>query len=175
MKDLEGKIANVDRRIQEFQQRVENTPRAEQELANLTRDHQMLQQNYLQLLNKKIDAQMAERLEQRWKGEQFRVLDPAFLPEQPYSPNRRLIAMIGLVVGLLAGLTLAYASEFLDSSVKGVRDLEALAPLPLLGLLSAVDGGGAGVPTRPGPLSGLRHLLQRRREKNPGEQEGHRR
>lgn len=166
VKDLEGKIANVDRRIQEFQQRVENTPRAEQELANLTRDHQMLQQNYLQLLNKKIDAQMAERLEERWKGEQFRVLDPAFLPEQPYSPNRRLIAVIGLVLGLLAGLTLAYASEFLDSSVKGVRDLEVLAPLPLLGLLSAVDGGGAGVPTRPGPLSGLRHLLQRRREKN---------
>jgi polysaccharide chain length determinant protein (PEP-CTERM system associated) len=168
VKDLEGKIANVDRRIQEFQQRVENTPRAEQELANLTRDHNMLQQNYLQLLNKKIDAQMAERLEERWKGEQFRVLDPAFLPEQPYSPNRRLIAVVGLVLGLLAGLTLAYTSEFLDSSVKGVRDLEVLAPLPLLGLLSAVDGGGAGVPTRPGPLSGLRHLLQRRREKTQG-------
>jgi len=166
VKDLEEKIASVDKRMQVFQQRVENTPRAEQELANLTRDHHILQQNYLQLLNKKIDAQMAERLEERWKGEQFRVLDPAFLPEEPYSPNRRLIAVIGLVVGLLAGLTLAYASEFLDSSIKGVKDLDVLAPLPLLGLLSAVDGGGAGAPTRPGPLSGLRHFLQRRRQKS---------
>jgi polysaccharide chain length determinant protein (PEP-CTERM system associated) len=163
VKDLEQKNADVERRIQVFQQRVENTPRAEQELANLTRDHQLLQQNYLQLLNKKIDAQMAERLEQRWKGEQFRVLDPAFLPEEPYSPNRRLIALVGLVVGLLAGLATAFVSEFLDSSVKGVKDLDVLAPLPLLGLLSAVSGGGA--PTPPGAFSGLRHFLQRRRQK----------
>ena len=163
VKDLEQKNADVEKRIQVFQQRVENTPRSEQELANLTRDHQLLQQNYLQLLNKKIDAQMAERLEQRWKGEQFRVLDPAFLPEEPYSPNRRLIALIGLVVGLLAGFATAFISEFLDSSVKGVKDLDVLAPLPLLGLLSAVSGAGA--PTPPGAFSGLRHFLQRRREK----------
>lgn len=167
VKDLELKIANVDKRIQVFQQRVEETPRAEQELANLTRDHQLLKENYLQLLNKKLDAQMAERLEQRWKGEQFRVLDPAFLPEEPYSPNRRVILLLGIAVGLLSGLAFAYASEFLDSSVKGAKDLEVLAPLPLLGFLSAVQGR-TGTPTPPGLLSGLRHLLQRRRQQaNP--------
>jgi polysaccharide chain length determinant protein (PEP-CTERM system associated) len=163
VKDLEDRIANLDRRMQMFQQRVEDAPRAEQELASLTRDHHLLQQNYLQLLNKKIDAEMAERLEQRWKGEQFRVLDPAFLPEEPYSPKRGMIALIGLILGLLAGLATAYVGEFLDSSIKGVKDLDVLAPLPLLGLLSAVGGGGA--PTPPGPLSGLRHLFQRRRDR----------
>ena len=66
-----------------FQGRVEETPRTEQELATLTRDYQQLNQNYLDLLRKKMDAQMAERLQDQWKTDNFRILDPAFLPEGP--------------------------------------------------------------------------------------------
>jgi hypothetical protein len=30
-----------------------------------------------------MDAQMARRLEEHWKGGYFRVLDPAYLPRRP--------------------------------------------------------------------------------------------
>ena len=90
VRHLEGKLADVDRRIAIFQGRVEDTPRTEQELATLTRDYEQLNQAYLDLLKKKMDAQMAEKLENRWKTDNFRILDPAYLPERPVSPNRWL-------------------------------------------------------------------------------------
>ena len=37
---------------------------------------------------KRLDSQMSVNLERRQIGEQFRILDPARLPEKPYSPNR---------------------------------------------------------------------------------------
>jgi Mrp family chromosome partitioning ATPase len=147
IESLEGKLADVEARIRTFQQRVEEAPRTEQELANLTRDYQKLNENYLTMFNKRLDAQMAERLERRWKGEQFRVLDPAFLPEEPYFPNRTLFLVIGLVLGLAIGLAVAFVAEFLDSSVKGVRDLEALAPLPVLASIPSIGVPGTAVGT----------------------------
>ena len=168
VRNLEDNLAEVGRRIQTFQQRVEEVPRAEQELATLMRDYQKLSDNYSLLLNKKLDAQMAERLEKKWKGERFSVLDPAFLPEQPYWPNRPLVLGLGMILGLVLGLSAAYATEFLDSSVKGPSDLEVLAPLPLLGFIPAVETLSR-QPTTPGLLAGLRHVLQRRRQRlDPG-------
>jgi len=168
VRTLEENLADVAKRIQTFQQRVEEVPRAEQELATLTRDYQKLSENYSVLLNKKLEAQMAERLEKKWKGERFSVLDPAFLPEQPYWPNRPLVVGIGMLLGLLLGVAAAYITEFLDSSVKSAADLEVLSPLPLLGFIPAVETQGR-QPTSPGLLSGLRHVLQRRRQRlEPG-------
>ena len=187
IESLEGKLANVEARIRTFQQRVEEAPRTEQELANLTRDYQKLNENYLTMFNKRLDAQMAERLERRWKGEQFRVLDPAFLPEEPYFPNRTLFLAIGLVLGLAAGLAAAFVAEFLDSSVKGARDLEVLAPLPVLASIPkrwrARDRGRSlGVhqvapvrraqPRSPGPLSGDRAKSRRPHRATPSARPG---
>ena len=66
---------------------VEKTPRTEQDLATLTRDYDKLKENYSALLSKQMEAQMAGRLEQRWKGDRFRMLDPASLPERPFFPK----------------------------------------------------------------------------------------
>ena len=63
--------------------RVDDTPRTEQELTTLTRDYEKLRENYAALLAKQMDAQMAGRLERRWRGGRFRMLDPADLPDKP--------------------------------------------------------------------------------------------
>ena len=123
---------NLEQRISEFQARVEQVPRTEQQLATLTRDYNKLHENYLALLNKKLEAQMAERLEKRWKGQNFRILDPADLPESPFSPNRPLLLGAGILLGLLAGLGAAVGAEVLDHSIKNVRELESVLPYPIL-------------------------------------------
>jgi polysaccharide chain length determinant protein (PEP-CTERM system associated) len=139
VQNLKARSLAIDRRIAEVQARVDHAPRTEQELASLTRDFQKLNENYLALLNKKLDAQMAQRLEERWKGERFRVLDPAFLPEQPISPNRALYAAAGAGLGLLAGLLLALAAELLDRSVKSARQLQAAIPYPVVATITHID------------------------------------
>ena len=98
----------------------------------LTRDYEKLSENYSALLAKQLDAEMAGRLERRWKGDRFRVLDPADLPENPYFPRPPLILGLGMLCGLLCGLGAALVAEFLDPTVKDVADLQNLREYNIL-------------------------------------------
>jgi polysaccharide chain length determinant protein (PEP-CTERM system associated) len=145
---LQAKRDDVERRIGSFQARVELAPRTEQGLGTLTRDYQKLNENYLALLNKKLDAQMAEKLEKRWKGERFRILDPAYLPESPVFPNRTKFLLAGLMAGLVLGLACAFGVDFLDDSFKSPQDLEAHVTYPVLSVIPSVSGRRQRQPAR---------------------------
>ncbi len=132
VKKLEERRADLDRRITMLRARVDETPRTEQQLATMTRDYQKLNENYVALLSKQLEAQMAGRLEQRWKGDRFRALDPASLPDKPYSPRRSLILGLGLFFGLFVGLGAALVAEYFDPTVRDVEDLRALQEHPVL-------------------------------------------
>jgi polysaccharide chain length determinant protein (PEP-CTERM system associated) len=143
---LEERRRDLERRITLTSQRVEETPRTEQELATLTRDYNKLQENYTSLLTKELDAQMSGRLEERWKGERFRMLDPANLPEKPDFPRPPLFIGGGILLGLAVGLATAMAFEFMDSTVKSVEDLQKLQAHPVLARIPHL--AGARRPTR---------------------------
>src|SRR4029453_7110157 len=91
-----------------------------------------LKEHYFTLLNKKLDAQMAAKLEERWKGETFRILDPAHAPDRPFFPNPLLVVAVGIVLGLVTGLAAAVLAEILDHSFKNLADVEATVPYPVL-------------------------------------------
>jgi polysaccharide chain length determinant protein (PEP-CTERM system associated) len=129
---LEAKRTDLERRIGGIRARIESTPKTEQELTSLSRDYDKLSENYVALLSKQLEAQMAGRLEQRWKGDRFRILDPANLPEKPYFPRPALIIGLGFVLGLFAGVGVSLAAEFADASVKDASDLEAVLAHPVL-------------------------------------------
>ena len=138
VESLRSRLADVDRRIAAFQGRVEAAPRREQEILGLTRDYQKLSDNYTQLLTKKLDAEMAARLEQQERGQQFRILDPAYLPETPSFPNRVLFALGGAIGGLLLGIGLSIGVDFLDPTFKDADDVANALPFPVLAVLPYV-------------------------------------
>jgi protein tyrosine kinase modulator len=129
----------IDKRIAELQAQVDEAPRSEQDLATLTRDFDKLNENYASLLSKKMDAQMARKLEQRWKGERFRVLDPAYLPDRPSFPNVPLFALAGLVAGAILGVGAAFVIEDFDHTVKRADELAALLPYPVVGVIGRIE------------------------------------
>jgi polysaccharide chain length determinant protein (PEP-CTERM system associated) len=122
----------LDRRIVDLQARIEKTPGVEQELTELTRDYQQLRENYLGLLRKDNEARMARKMEEHWKGNYFRILDPAQAPERPIRPYGLMFGLGGLVLAVLAGLGSSLAVDLLDRSVKSRRELETLVPAPVL-------------------------------------------
>lgn len=140
VEELRARQAELEGRIALFSARVEQTPRVEQEISTLTRDFQKLNEYYLGLLDKKLDAQTAAELEKRWKGDHFRVLDPANLPERPVSPNRLLFLAFGLAFGALAGVATSLAAEHLAQAVNNVEELEGVVPAPVLATIPHVRG-----------------------------------
>jgi capsular polysaccharide biosynthesis protein len=82
---------------------------------------------------------MASDLERRQQGEQFRVLDPANLPDQPSFPNRPLFTAAGFAGGLGLGLGLAFLMEMRDASLRTERDVEFSLHLPVIALIPEIE------------------------------------
>jgi polysaccharide chain length determinant protein (PEP-CTERM system associated) len=131
-KRLKEETANLKDQIALYQRRIEETPKREQEMVRINRDYDLLKIYYQSLVDKKYQAQMAENLERKQQGEQFRILDPARLPEKPYKPDRNTVLAMGAVFGLAIGLGLALFRESMDRSFYEVSDLEAYLGLPVL-------------------------------------------
>jgi polysaccharide chain length determinant protein (PEP-CTERM system associated) len=123
---------NLKEQISLYQKRVEDTPRREQEIGLLTRDYDLLKTNYQSLMEKKLQAKMAENLERKQQGEQFKILDPARTPEKPVKPDRNKILLMGGVIGFMAGLGLAWFRESLDQSFHAVSEVEAYLGIPVI-------------------------------------------
>lgn len=130
LKDRERELRD---QIRIYERRVENIPSREQELVTLLRDYENTRKNYQVLLDKKLNAKISENLEKRQKGEQFRILDPANLPEKPIKPNPLMILLAGVGMGLAGGLGLVFIREQLDNSVRTPEELQKATSIPVLG------------------------------------------
>ena len=128
----------IKEEIRLYQDRVQASPVVEEEYKQLTRGYQTALDSYNGLLKKRDDAAMATDLQRQQQGEQFRVLDPANLPDKPSFPDRRLFALGGLAGGLGLGLGLAFLLEMRDTSLRTERDVEYYLRLPLLVMIPAV-------------------------------------
>ncbi len=131
-KRLREEEVKLKQQIGAYQKRIEDTPKREQELMLMTRDYDLLKLNYQSLLDKRMQSQMAENLERRQQGEQFKILDPARIPEKPIKPDFNRILLMGTFLGLASGLGLAWMRSSMDKSFYTVRETEEYLKLPVL-------------------------------------------
>ena len=118
-----------------LQQRVDALPARQSELVELTRDYSTLSSIYTSLLAKLEDAKISSNLERRQIGEQFKLLDPARVPERPFSPDRGKLNLYGLAAGLAIGLALVALLEYRDSSFTTDDEVTSLLALPVLAVV----------------------------------------
>jgi polysaccharide chain length determinant protein (PEP-CTERM system associated) len=137
----------IQAQIKSDEARFQMSPTIEQEYKELTRDHQTALEFYNQLLMKRSQSVMANNLERRQEGEQFRVTDPATLPETPSFPNRPLFTLGGFGGGLALGVGLAFFLEMRDTSLRSERDVEISLRLPVLATIPTIDFLSSSGPT----------------------------
>jgi len=129
IKDRRARLVDQIRDTERF---VGQTPSREQELMILVRDYENRKNNYQALLDKRLNAHVAENLEKRQQGEQFRVLDPANLPLRPEKPNRLLIMVFGFIGGCGLGVGLAVGLDLLNPTFRRREDIEVLPGIHVL-------------------------------------------
>jgi uncharacterized protein involved in exopolysaccharide biosynthesis len=136
---LKEEEEKVKIQIVRYRERIENTPMRELAMTNLTRDYQNTKEIYQTLSKKSDEAQQAENLERRQKGEQFKVVDPGRIPEKPFRPDIPKILLFGVLLGLGSGFGMGFFREQMDRSFRDAEDLEAtlgfkvLANIPKIG------------------------------------------
>ena len=67
------------------------------------------------------------------------VVDKADVPLFPFRPDVSRGAMTGLLLGLMAGLALAFVIEYMDDSIKFPDEVERFTGLPLVGVIPRVN------------------------------------
>jgi protein tyrosine kinase modulator len=128
----EAEAARLGKAVSDYQRRVDAVPGHESELTDLMRDYETLQKMYTSLLTKKEDSKISSNLESQQVSEQFKILDPARLPEKPSSPNRPRIILLGAVLGLGLGFGLAGFLEYRDTSLRTEEETSRILVLPVL-------------------------------------------
>jgi len=110
-----------------------------------------LRNQYQQISENLLKAQNSARMATEQRAERLSLVEPANLPDRPFSPNRPLLIAAGAAAGLLLGLILALAIEFVNRPVRSPRQLEQL-DIPVIGLVPLLKSKPQ---TRTGRLRGF--------------------
>lgn len=126
--------------LDHYQHRVLETPLIQKKYQELTQDYEVTKTTYANLRARLAEAEIGKNLEIDRKGERFTLIEPPLVPEEPASPNRPLVIILGAVLSLLLAAGVAALLESLDGTVRGRRDLVALvAGVPPLAIIPDIE------------------------------------
>jgi protein tyrosine kinase modulator len=129
---LAAEEANVHKAIAVYQERVENAPRREQQFQELSRDYNTTSEVYASLLRRYEEAKIAGSMENRQKGEQFRVLDEAIPAHTATAPRRGWLLLVSLAMSLGVAGAAMFVAESFDTSFHALDDLRSFSRVPVL-------------------------------------------
>lgn len=73
-------------------------------------------------------AEFTSEISERASGK-YTILDPPAMPEEPSSPNRKLVLAAGLLLGIMVGGLMIIIAEILDNTVRTEKDLQLEKPI----------------------------------------------
>jgi uncharacterized protein involved in exopolysaccharide biosynthesis len=109
-------------------------PAIEEQAMQLENRANTLRTQYQQISENLLKAQNSARMASEQRAEHLSLVEPANLPDHPYSPNRPLLIAAGAAAGLILGILLALALELLNRPVRSPRQIQDLG-LPMIGVV----------------------------------------
>ncbi|WP_368345758.1 GumC family protein [Pelagovum sp. HNIBRBA483] len=130
MADIDGQIAYLEEQqealateIAALEAALEATPANAIALDVLERDYENIRLQYSQAADRLAQAITGDRIEALSKGQRITVIEQAVVPDEPASPNRPLIALGSVALGMAAGAALVAAIELLNRAIRRPADL----------------------------------------------------
>jgi uncharacterized protein involved in exopolysaccharide biosynthesis len=109
-------------------------PAIEEQAMQLENRATTLRNQYQQISENLLKAQNSARMASEQRAEHLSLVEPANLPDHPYSPNRPLLIGAGAAAGLILGLLLALGLELLNRPVRSPHQIEDMG-LPMIGVV----------------------------------------
>ena len=134
----DGSIAQLRNKTADNQRRLAASPEIEKAYHDLTRDYESAKLKYAEIRSKQMEAQVAENLESDRKGERFTLIEPPLPPEDPVSPNRPLVLILGALASIALAVGIAALLEATDGTVRDHGDLLAAISAPMLAVVPKI-------------------------------------
>ena len=126
-----SELQDVEQRYVQARDRLRDKTLEDQKVKNALQEYSAEKARYDKLENDYI----ADKMRLMAPRTSLEVYSRPGLPGAPSSPNYRLNLIVGAVLGLLAGIVVAFMSNYFDTSIKTLEDAERTLGLPVLGVI----------------------------------------
>ncbi len=132
---IHGDVSSLRKQAEQFQARLDATPRWAHELSVMNRDYEVAKAKYQSLVSRRVEAELAEQLESKSARSMFNVISPAYTPVSPAKPDRLGGLLLALLGSLGVGVLAAVFKEMRDDSIQDVQQVKERLPVPLLAVI----------------------------------------
>jgi polysaccharide chain length determinant protein (PEP-CTERM system associated) len=137
---LRARVADYSARYKQLKEMARRMPEYEAELAQLNRDYEVNKKNYENLIARRESANISGDMQSVSGVADFRLVDPPRVAPGAVSPNQPLLLTLSFLAALAAGGVAMFVSKELRPCIYDRQQLRAATGLPVLGVISLVDG-----------------------------------
>jgi len=135
---LKAEKGRLENQMKDVYRKLHAMPEVAKGFQDLETEYQLARAHYAEIQQKLLAARVSQGMEEEQLGESFQVIEPAFLPEKPFKPNRIAIMLIGVVLGCGFAVGAAAMREFTDRSVRDAESLEGLAGVRVISTIPSI-------------------------------------
>lgn len=129
---VDTRIASFKRLMQQQELRMEQVQTNKAEYSELTRDMEVNQEIYDDLLKRREKARVSMHLDIEGQGLNYRINETAQYPRKPSGPQFSMFAAAGIFLGIMAPFGAVAGLLQIDPRVRARRQLEEGIGLPVL-------------------------------------------
>jgi len=139
IRTLEARLADAKAKLRDELDRGQRIQEVEAEFAQLTRDYQVNQAIYQDLLRRRENARVSMSLNTEQQGLTLRIVEPAHLSHRPSGPRLVHFALGGIALGAALPLGILFGFLTLDPRVRTGANITDTLGLPLLEVVPRLD------------------------------------
>ncbi|GJL55204.1 MAG: hypothetical protein NPIRA02_23360 [Nitrospirales bacterium] len=130
-RSLDSRVKAITGQLQELDRNLSTLDTLAKELEALQLEVESAQKNYTIYLSKVEDARVAEEMD-HLKLANISVIQPAVVPAEPISPKIAFNILIAVILGSIAGISLAFLSEYFQGGYTRSEHAARALGLPTL-------------------------------------------
>ncbi len=118
---------------------IQVAPEVERRYLELTRDLDIARQQYEDTMARRMAVERAGALEDSKIAERYVLTKAPSLPYKPAFPNRSLIIIVGLFLGVSLGMVAGIIAEAIDDSIRSTRDMRTIIGAPPIAAIPLIQ------------------------------------
>ena len=128
LKGLNIAKTDIERQARKYEGRISNAPLQEKEFLSIARQQEIKAALYTMLLQKREENAITLAA----TANNGRIVEEPLADSAPVSPNKKIILLAALVIGLAIPVAIIYLRSLLKYKIENREDVESITSVPLL-------------------------------------------